>query len=196
MDCKNQFYEGVATHTQIINEKIENNTFIKTSLGSCFKPPHIKISMLFAQNPFPINSFLHTRSAFEEIGGFDEKVNFTEDWQFNVKFILKYNIGILPKILAYYHHRKDSKDVDYGNTVMNNQLDHYEHESYWQNELIRESIRSGKLDFGTMHYINMSVNQGLSQHDIGKITNYIKICVRPFFKALRWVKHKTHYLKT
>ena len=60
---------------------------------------------ILEQNPFPPISFLFRRSAYDEIGPFDESLPVLGDWEFNLRIILRWPLAVLPKPLARYHHR-------------------------------------------------------------------------------------------
>ena len=197
MENKNKHYEGVATHTQTITETIENNQFVFKELGDKYTPSIISIPMLINYNPIPINSFLHTRESFNQIGGFDEKIDYTEDWQFNVKFILRYNIGIIPKIRAFYHKRPKNKTNEYSNTITANLSEHQESTVLWKNGMIRESIKNGNLCYGDMLYTSMAITQSINNHNISRLSNYFYFALTPLIKIKRWIrKMSRRYKKT
>lgn len=68
-------------------------------------------------NMFAPISFLFDRAVYEEIGGFDESLPVLGDWDFNLRFLMKYDIGVIPEKLANYHHRDYQKTGDYSNSV-------------------------------------------------------------------------------
>jgi len=62
-------------------------------------------SLLFYGNRFTINAALWRRDVFSSTGGFLENLHVMEDWEFNRRASLTYQIAVLPKVLAHYHRR-------------------------------------------------------------------------------------------
>lgn len=109
---------GVVTLTTRIDEHLTNCFIIEDkrtlfrSLNGC-----IRIDDMAKINPYAPISFLFSREVLNEIGFFDERLPVLGDWDFNLRFILKYDIGVISKKLANYHHRPQIKAGDIGNTV-------------------------------------------------------------------------------
>lgn len=58
--------------------------------------------LLFAFNYIPIQSIMFERSLFEELGGFDEQLDYLEDWDLWVRFASKCEFAYLPIITSKY----------------------------------------------------------------------------------------------
>lgn len=110
--------QGVVTLTTRIDEEIVDDTVRETgrrlykSMEGC-----IRIDDMASLNSFPPISFLFRRHVLDEVGWFDEHLPVLGDWDFNLRFIMKHDIGVIPKALANYHHRPAIRQGQMGNTV-------------------------------------------------------------------------------
>lgn len=110
--------QGVVTHTIRIVEKLTDQ-----GTGELFRHPFtdglrpIRLWRLLEENTFPPISFLFSRTAWDSLGPFDETLPVLGDWEFNVRFLRHYEIGVVPEMLAYYHHRTEDAATIYANTV-------------------------------------------------------------------------------
>ena len=96
----------------------------------------VQLSDLCVVNQFAPIAFLFKRSAYDEIGGFDESLPVLGDWEFNLRFASRYDIAALPEFLANYHHRPASSNA-YGNSVLAGRLSHVSYDAILRNRIIR-----------------------------------------------------------
>lgn len=89
-------------------------------------------------NMFAPISFLFDRAVYDEIGGFDETLPVLGDWDFNLRFLMKYDIGVIPEKLANYHHRDYQKTGDYSNSVYGAISKHQMFETVVRNRGLRQ----------------------------------------------------------
>lgn len=134
-------YGGVITHAEYVSEEIRGNKVIEHS-----RTPYvdwvrnIQISELLAENIFAPISFLYRRSIYDSVGGYNENLPVLGDWFFNLEFVLKADIKVIPEILSYYHHRDrgDSSRLGvYANSVIGGQSKHEEFAAIARNEFLR-----------------------------------------------------------
>jgi glycosyltransferase involved in cell wall biosynthesis len=100
---------GVACRSEIIHEECREENFIEVSRES-FNPALVALSLveLAQANRITNNAFLFRRTAFEALGGFSEDLRVYGDWDFALRFLLRYDIEVLPEALAHYHQRRSS----------------------------------------------------------------------------------------
>ncbi len=113
-------FSGVITHTLLVNEVIEHGVPRTTSCyGFNTWLKSVYLMEILMVNSFPPISFLYKRSVYDELGGYNEALPVLGDWDFNIRFLQKADIGVIQELLALYHHRDtitDPTDI-YGNTV-------------------------------------------------------------------------------
>lgn len=88
---------GVAAATEIVYEQLTNGEWIETS-RSPFWEGMTRVSldeMLRVNRIVPI-SFLYRRELHDELGGYDERLDAVEDWEFYLRVLLAHPIGFLP----------------------------------------------------------------------------------------------------
>ncbi|RMF21967.1 MAG: glycosyltransferase family 2 protein, partial [Cyanobacteria bacterium J083] len=127
--------KGVITHAHRLSEVIVSDKYIEI-IDSCPYQDWVMTIPLYemaSMNMFAPISFLFSRQVYEEIGGFDEQLPVLGDWDFNIRFLLKYDIGVIPQKLANYHHRDYLKTGDYSNSLIGAISQHQIYESIVRN---------------------------------------------------------------
>ncbi|WP_100213280.1 glycosyltransferase family 2 protein [Methylorubrum extorquens] len=148
----NPGYGGVITHTTRIDEKIVEDRFGttvkevgRTSYNSWLLSVHL--SEMAEMNPFPPIAFLYRRSVLEAIGPYDISLAVLGDWEFNLRFLAKYDIGVIPEPLANYHWRP-SVGGAYGNSVGAGIDKHVQWDAIVRNRLLRKDLEAGTVGLG------------------------------------------------
>jgi glycosyltransferase involved in cell wall biosynthesis len=144
---KNQSAEGVSTASNIVIEEIVDNVVL--ILHTRKYRPELKAISLYhmtQKNTILNHSFVYRRAVLNTIGLYDEDMPVLGDWDFNLRFLMKYDIHFINQALAYYHIRKDNPQ--YGNTITNNIQTHIEVRNKINNKLLREDLSKHRLGLG------------------------------------------------
>lgn len=151
LECK-----GVITHSnKVIEDVIADEIKIKkSSLFNGRLKGMIDLYELCIKNLFPPISFIYRRTVTSEIGLYDESLPVLGDWEFNLRFIRKYDIHIIEEGLANYHQRPKVKNGINSNSIVGGKKKHLYYETYLKNKLLRQDFDEGKLGIGTI--INLS----------------------------------------
>ena len=146
LDCP---YGGVVTHSLRVIEEMDGQD-VRRVEAEPFNAWMSSVSLfrLAAGNTFPPISFLFRRDVWEEVGCFREELPVLGDWDFHLRVCARYEIGLIPKLLANYHHRTTIQSGDYGNTVFVADAKHRAYESLYRNELLRRDLETGKPGLG------------------------------------------------
>ncbi|MCD8481409.1 MAG: hypothetical protein LR015_01255 [Verrucomicrobia bacterium] len=70
------------------------------------------------------------------------------DWDFNVRFLQRYEIGVIHDTLAYYHDREQAGNGDYASSVSGKAHLHEFYDNLLRNEWLRNDIASGRTGIG------------------------------------------------
>jgi glycosyltransferase involved in cell wall biosynthesis len=132
-------YAGVVCHSVRVVEEIRED-----GIRELFRHPfneelhELSFWQVLKENPFPPISFVFRRSAWREVGPFDESLPVLGDWEFNLRVLARFPVGMLTEPLAHYHHRPPSDGSDYANSITGQDNRHREVESslreLWENE--------------------------------------------------------------
>jgi hypothetical protein len=114
----------------------------------------ITLFQLAGANLFPPISFLYERAVLDEIGLYREDFPVLGDWELNLRFLSRWDIDVVTRPLAHYHHRITPTDGIYANTVMAARHLHKLYEAVLRNELLRADVKSGKTGLG--HWTNVA----------------------------------------
>jgi len=149
---KNSKLMGVITYCNGVYEKIVDNS-IKIIYKEPFNenPDSISLHKMAVRNTFPPISFLYDRKIHEEIGYYDEELDVLEDWEFNLRFLQKYNIAVIPELLANYHLRPDIKDENLTNTIFGkNKFIHEKFDTIIRNKFLSQDADNKGAGIGVL----------------------------------------------
>ena len=148
---------GVITYSIRCLEKIEGNKVTvehKEPYNNWLKS--VSLYRMAAGNVFSPISFVFRRVVFDEIGYYREDLPVLGDWDFNLRFASRYEIGLIPEDLAYYHHRLTITDGEYGNSVVKDDSLHRFYETLLCNEYLRKDMENNRVGIGLMVNVGRS----------------------------------------
>lgn len=147
---ENQCYKGVVTQSYRIDEKIVNDNEYKIIRKYPFNKDMSCISLaeMAKNNIYPPISFLYKREVYEKVGDYNEALPVLGDWEFNLRFLLCADIGVIKQPLANYHHRLTTNSVIYGNSIIQGIDKHQKYDNLIRNNLLRADIENNKLGLG------------------------------------------------
>ncbi|MBE6070352.1 MAG: glycosyltransferase family 2 protein [Clostridium butyricum] len=150
---KNREAMGVITHSNKVYEKVINNS-IKVKKIKPFNTELkdvISIYDMIKNNLFSPISFVYRSKVYDEIGYFNESLEVLEDWEFNIRFLMKYDIFVIEKVLANYHIRKNNNIQDsFKNTITSKKKMHLKYDTIIRNKYLREDINNKQIGIGIM----------------------------------------------
>ena len=110
----------------------------------------IHLMQMAMGNIFAPIAFLFRREFYDKIGGFNENYPVLGDWDFNLRFLLETDIGIIPERLANYHHRDQGEMTALGNSVIAGRDKHLTYSSIVRNNFARDLLQSGNPAIATL----------------------------------------------
>ena len=148
--CAFPSVKGVVSHTTQIVEKVNGNEITEERRQN-FTPGLTAVSLpqITEINRFMPIAFLFERSVLDDVGMFDESLPVIGDWEFNIRFFMRYDVIILTENLANYHVRPDSRN-EFGNTVTVSQDKHQFYRALIVNKHMRADIEDGRLTRGQL----------------------------------------------
>ena len=108
----------------------------------------IDLAEMLAGNVFAPIQFLFEREAHDQIGGFNPLYPVLGDWDFNLRFLAKFEIDFVNNAVAYYHHRPAS-----GGAYDNSLYGAVDRHRLWESRLRNRIIRG---DYGEIGVLNGS----------------------------------------
>jgi len=150
--------KGVITHSTRIVEIIKNDNAIKIKTKESFNTwlENVSLYRMAAGNVFPPISFLFQRAVFDKIGLYNESLPVLGDWEFNLRFLRYFDIGVVPELLANYHHRLTINSGDYSNSVIGDNDKHKFFDNLLRNQWLRSDLDNQKVDIGYLMNIAQS----------------------------------------
>jgi len=177
---------GVVAHSLRIAERIDGDRIIEVArepFNTWVKA--ITLYRMAACNMFPPISFVFRRSVIDEIGAYREDLPVLGDWEFNLRFVSKWEIGVIQRPLAYYHHRLSLKTGDYGNTVIAGDHLHKFYDAFLRNDLLRRDLQNNTLGLGLLVNVARSFEDILGQMGRASFFLYMKDKVYNFAQRAR-----------
>lgn len=156
-------YGGVVTKTLYVSEEILGDTVIEHGRFP-FNDwvENVQLSEMVVGNFYAPIAFVFRRDLWEQLRGFDENLIVLGDWDFNIRFLMKSDIGVLPKALAYYHHRDcGNNGKTYSNSVIGGRERHVAYNAIVRNKYIR--LAGTQSEYATLGVL---IGSGLGQQEI------------------------------
>lgn len=184
-------FRGVAVHTSRVVEQMQSNGSVRKISEERFNhwADFISLYRMAASNIFPPISFVYERQVLDDIGYYREDLPVLGDWDFHLRFLVQYEIGLIKKTLAYYHHRinlQSHGDV-YSNTVVSSLDQHKLYDSMIRNDLLRKDIKTNS--FGLGYLVNTASQFEIINGQFGPINKLLKALYESIIlRALRKLK--------
>jgi len=140
---------GVITHTVKVEEDLlDDGSIAEVSRSLHMSVGEVNLFRAGFENPFVPICFLFRREACEALGGFDERYDVAGDLDFNVRFLARWEIGVIPRPLANYHVRRQSSNAAAHNSVTAQTRLHGQKLSEWMNDMLRADAAGGRAQLG------------------------------------------------
>lgn len=154
--------QGVVTQSKWIFERILANGSIQEIRRQPYFPfKEVRLFALAAENLFPPIAFIFRRTAFNEIGAFNQEYNEIGDWEFNIRFVSRFEVAVVKESLANYHWRQQLNAGHYANSVVDAVDSHNRHAALMANSRLREALGTEPSGIG----IPMAVSRQLKAQD-------------------------------
>ncbi|MCC2113568.1 MAG: glycosyltransferase [Hyphomicrobiales bacterium] len=142
---------GIVAWSERVVEDLADGAIVEKRRASFNSWLHdISLWRMLHENCFPPISFLFERGVFDEIGYFDESLEVLGDWEFNLRFLQRFDIAVLHEHLAYYHHRTNAVSGALSNSVIGGDRLHKAQRTKLVNRLLRRDLEEGRIGLGTM----------------------------------------------
>lgn len=140
--------KGVVNVMDRVLEHIKGSKIIQDGITRLY--PGITSISLYKQcldNYLSAGCFTYRRDVYNELDGYNENLSDGEDWDFGIRFMLKYDVEFIDteKALSFYHQRP-TQNGDYGNSVFANRQK--SRINALRNKYLRDDILNGKFSLG------------------------------------------------
>jgi len=131
-------YGGVITGTWYVSEEVTPGGIVVHN-----RYPYndwieqVPLTEMACNNMFAPIAFTYRRSVYDSLGGYDESFPVLGDWDFNLRFLLASDIGVIRHKLASYHHRDVGAVRLFGNSLYEQRAKHAEYHAILRNKYIR-----------------------------------------------------------
>jgi glycosyltransferase involved in cell wall biosynthesis len=144
---------GIVSHSVSVTEHIDGGAVIIDDMGPWNERVPtglISLTRMAEDNMFAPISFLYEREALERIGGgYREDLPVLGDWEFNLRFLSRFEIYCVAESLSFYHLRP-SADGIFGNSIINGRNKHEFYRQFLHNQMLREDMNSGRTGIGVI----------------------------------------------
>lgn len=150
---------GIIALANMIYERVEGNvvTIDRTEpYWASSKRGFVLLEEVLTGNQFAPIQLLFRYEAAEAIGFFRADLPVLGDWDFNIRFLSRYDIYIIPQFLAFYHHRITDQS-EYGNTIHAGKSQHELYTKMLKNKWLRQDIQDRRFGIGMMIALQQGV---------------------------------------
>jgi glycosyltransferase involved in cell wall biosynthesis len=149
----NSTFAAVVTEKVIVRERIEDKQYVvEEGWDPGFVPQYITFGNLTEANQFPPICLTVRASVCRIVGDFNEALPVLGDWDYHIRILCVGDIGVIPKKLAYYHHRKAATDA-YGNTVNAGVQKHEAYGAQFMNSMMRQLAKENPGYLAMLHIL-------------------------------------------
>jgi glycosyltransferase involved in cell wall biosynthesis len=160
---------GVVTRTTEIDELWANKTCReKRRIPFNADLNVVSLADLAVENQFTINAFVYRRNALREVGLYDESLPVLEDWEFNVRFVARFAVRVIPEYLAFYHRRRGLKDGMMANSA---KAQHQQQMIAIKNRWLRADLASGRFGLGWLAATGKTIAERRLARMLNRILN-------------------------
>ncbi|MGD9905720.1 MAG: glycosyltransferase [Vicinamibacterales bacterium] len=107
----------------------------------------VSLAQLTQRNLFPVNAFVYEREAQSVIGPYRDDLPVLGDWEFNLRFVRRFEIDVVPAALANVHVRPD---VSTGAAANSSATQHQVYDAWLRNEWLRADLEAGRFGLGVL----------------------------------------------
>lgn len=107
------------------------------------------LNEVLAENQFAPIQFLFNYDAAAAVDFFRADLPVLGDWDFNIRFLSRYDVYIIPQFLAFYHHRITDQS-GYGNSIHAGRNQHELYAKMLKNEWLRKDLQNQQFGVGTL----------------------------------------------
>jgi glycosyltransferase involved in cell wall biosynthesis len=149
--------QGVISHTNCVIETARAHSIIiehTEPMNHWIAPGLVSLDRMLLDNVFPSISFIFSLDKCENIGYRDEDLPLLDDWDFNIRFLLKYDIWVIPEPLSFKHLDTNRLEDDFDRYYSSNKLSSkINYKNILLNKWLREDLS------GTGNGLGIYVNQ-------------------------------------
>jgi len=153
MQEKGGVFCGVCTWMNLVKETIQGDSITTISEKLYSSMRSVSIGQMAVVNRLVPIGFLYKRHLHDEIGYYDETLPVLGDWDFYLRALEKYDIGILSQILARYHQRTSTQGI-YANSLTDAVDKHAIYTPIVRNKHFRRDVQSGAVGVGMLCQIS------------------------------------------
>jgi glycosyltransferase involved in cell wall biosynthesis len=150
---------GVLTMANAVFERVQGSV-VHVERVEPYKPwinhGFLSLDSMLVENQLAPIQLLTRYDAACSVGLYREDLPVLGDWDFNIRFLLKYDILVIPQVLAFYHHRIDNYGV-YGNSIYAGRVKHVFYAQMLKNEWLRTDIANGSIGAGSMASLRFAI---------------------------------------
>ena len=149
MEKNNSF--GTVSKMNKIEEIIKDDSNVVEVSNNLWRPDITSINLYkqCLENNLSNGCFIYLRSVYDELGGYDEALEVAEDWEFGIRFLLKYDVDFIDVdgATVNYHLRPEAAGA-IGNTVFAGIKKHNRDINKILNKYLRKDLINGSLGLG------------------------------------------------
>ncbi len=151
IDSRPASVAGVVCHTQYVDEVVSDGTITRKGVRPFNNwVRNVTLFRMASRNFIPPISFLYRANVHKELGLYREELPVLGDWDFYMRLLSRFDIQLVPRVLANYHLRPADAGEQFGNSVAAGLQSHASVEADILNALLRRDLSEGKVGLGTI----------------------------------------------
>jgi glycosyltransferase involved in cell wall biosynthesis len=151
IDGRSTSVAGVVCHAQFVDEVVSDGVITRKGIRPFNNwVRNVTLFRMASRNFIPPISFLYRASAHDELGLYREELPVLGDWDFYMRLLSRFDVELVPHVLANYHQRPADAGEQFGNSVVAGLQNHTSVEASILNGLLRKDLSEGTVGLGTI----------------------------------------------
>ena len=147
-------FAAVMTYCTIISERIDEDGTVEESRAVDKRnAAYVDYASMLRENSYPSISQLIRRDVVQAIGGFNVELPRLADWDYNLRILKIGDVGVVPRCLAYWHHRDVGKGISDGDNLTRVTSQDVAERALYRNSMMRRMAEEDPASLGLVHVL-------------------------------------------
>ena len=154
---RDSVHEGVITRARIVYEALRDGAVVvERDVPLNPEINAVSLGRILHSNFFPVHAFLYRRKALDTVGLYREDLPVLGDWDFNIRFLARFDIALIDRALAFWHQRP-GVDGSPGNSIFNACELHARYDAAVRNRWLRDDLAAQRHGVGQLLQFRQTV---------------------------------------
>jgi GT2 family glycosyltransferase len=149
LEKNSRFGAVVVLANRVIERRMPDGSFAERKRFPHYPETRVvSLAELAVVQTFPPVAFVGRRECVDAVGGFTDTFEVCEDYDFYLRFLTRFDIGVLPEVLCAFHQREGQKGTPESWLNSAASRNHRIEDKLFRNALLRRDLEQGRVGIG------------------------------------------------